>query len=117
MAVRPRGEMERHSGYAPFLFLHDYFREVCDSSELPTDRAEKRVPVSLQVFLGAVHQHIHEETVERRRNRGDRLQGLRVSVCGDELFEQSFRLEEVRGERPLRVLAIEVWRRLSELLR
>src|SRR6266516_5437584 len=115
MAARPRGESEKHSGFAPFLLLYHDLGKVCDSSELPADRAQERVSVSLQVLLRAVHQHIHEETVERRRDRGDRFQGLPVSARGDELLEQSFRLEKVEGERQLGILAIEVWRRLSEL--
>src|SRR6266545_7037900 len=100
---------------ASLLLYHD-LGEVRDSRELPPNRTQQRPTVSPQVLLRTVHQDVDEKSVERRRDRCDRLQSFRVSARRDQLFEQGFRLEEVRGERALGGLAIEPGRGVFELL-
>ena len=73
--------------------------------------------VPADVVLRGVDEHLDEEAVERRGDRCDRLQGLGVAPLGYQLLEKPLRLEKIRGEGALGVLAVEAGRGLPRRLR
>src|SRR5262249_62126598 len=89
-------------------FLHHDFGKIGQSRKFFLNRAEEGKAVAPQLLLRSVDEHVDEEPVERGRDRGDHPHGVPVATRARELLDRLARRHQVRGELPLRILAVEI---------